>query len=51
MSENLAKVLSKREVLAGSLLKYTNVVKGWQYRYFMVDELSGYLNYYLETRS
>lgn len=69
MSENLAKVLSRRPVLAGQLHKYTNVVKGWQYRqvftgqvircpisypslsppcrYFMVDELSGFLNYYV----
>lgn len=51
MSENLAKVLSKRPILAGSLSKYTNVVKGWQYRYFMVDELSGFLNYFVTESS
>lgn len=51
MSDTLAKVLSKRPVLAGTLYKYTNVVKGWQYRYFMVDELTGFLNYYVTESS
>lgn len=51
MSETLAKVLSKRPVLAGTLSKYTNVVKGWQNRYFMVDELTGFLNYYVTESS
>lgn len=51
MSENLAKVLSPRPVLAGQLHKYTNVVKGWQYRYFRTDELTGFLNYYVTESS
>lgn len=51
MSENLAKVLSRRPVLSGQLYKYTNVVKGWQHRYFLVDELTGFFNYYVTDSS
>lgn len=32
---------------SGQLYKYTNVMKGWQYRYFMVDAHAGLLHYYL----
>lgn len=31
----------------GLLCKYTNVVKGFQYRWFVLDPKSGLLNYYL----
>lgn len=46
---NLSKVLSSncRQHLSGQLYKYTNVVKGFQIRYFVVDPQSGLLNYYL----
>ncbi|CAO1341472.1 unnamed protein product [Diamesa tonsa] len=46
--ENLSKILnSNRQPLSGQLYKYTNVVKGYQYRYFSVDPEAGILNYYL----
>lgn len=38
---------SPRQQLCGQLYKYTNVVKGWQYRWFMVDNCGGNLSYYL----
>ncbi|XP_017780686.1 PREDICTED: oxysterol-binding protein-related protein 11 [Nicrophorus vespilloides] len=37
----------KPRQFSGQLYKYTNVMKGWQYRYFMVDGSSGHLHYYL----
>lgn len=37
----------KPRQISGQLYKYTNVMKGWQYRYFMVDTSAGLLNYYL----
>lgn len=30
----------------GSLSKWTNVMKGWQYRWFVLDEHAGLLSYY-----
>lgn len=33
--------------LSGVLYKYTNVVKGWQQRWFIVDGEAGVLSYYL----
>ncbi|XP_025832138.1 oxysterol-binding protein-related protein 9 [Agrilus planipennis] len=33
-------------VMEGSLSKWTNVMKGWQYRWFVLDESSGILSYY-----
>ena len=33
-------------VMEGPLSKWTNVVKGWQYRWFVLDEISGLLSYY-----
>ncbi|KAI8426610.1 hypothetical protein MSG28_005391 [Choristoneura fumiferana] len=33
--------------LSGQLYKYTNVVKGWQQRWFAVDPETGVLSYYL----
>uniref|UniRef100_A0A2M4BZH5 Putative oxysterol binding protein n=1 Tax=Anopheles marajoara TaxID=58244 RepID=A0A2M4BZH5_9DIPT len=48
MESNLSKVLSmNRQQLSGQLYKYTNVVKGWQYRWFSVDAQEGLLSYYL----
>ena len=32
---------------SGQLSKYTNVVKGWQYRWFLLDPSTGMLHYYL----
>ncbi|XP_049805840.1 oxysterol-binding protein-related protein 11-like isoform X2 [Schistocerca nitens] len=36
-----------RHQYEGQLNKYTNVVKGWQYRWFVLNPESGTLNYYL----
>lgn len=36
-----------RHQLSGQLYKYTNVVKGWQYRWFTVDAQAGTISYYL----
>jgi len=33
-------------VMEGSLSKWTNVMKGWQYRWFVLDENAGLLSYY-----
>lgn len=38
---------TKQRQFSGQLYKYTNVMKGWQYRYFMVDANAGLLHYYL----
>lgn len=38
---------TKQRQFSGQLYKYTNVMKGWQYRYFMVDANGGLLHYYL----
>ncbi|KAJ8040051.1 Oxysterol-binding protein-related protein 9 [Holothuria leucospilota] len=32
--------------LEGPLCKWTNVVKGWQYRWFVLDQTTGLLSYY-----
>ncbi|XP_059622774.1 oxysterol-binding protein-related protein 11 [Phlebotomus argentipes] len=47
MESNLEKVLNPNRSLCGQLYKYTNVVKGWQYRWFTVDAQAGTLSYYL----
>lgn len=39
--------LSSHRPLSGQLYKYTNVVKGWQQRWFAVDPETGVLSYYL----
>ena len=36
-----------RRRFEGQLNKFTNVVKGWQYRWFILDPESGRLEYYL----
>ncbi|XP_078661676.1 oxysterol-binding protein-related protein 11-like isoform X3 [Branchiostoma floridae x Branchiostoma belcheri] len=35
----------------GQLSKYTNVMKGWQYRWFVLDPNSGVLDYYVNEES
>uniref|UniRef100_U5EM37 Putative oxysterol binding protein n=1 Tax=Corethrella appendiculata TaxID=1370023 RepID=U5EM37_9DIPT len=48
MDSNLNKVLNtNRPQLSGLLQKYTNVMKGWQYRWFTVDAQAALLSYYL----
>lgn len=32
--------------MEGALMKWTNVMKGWQYRWFVLDENAGLLSYY-----
>ena len=32
--------------MEGSLSKWTNVMKGWQYRWFVLDETAGLFSYY-----
>lgn len=39
--------LGSHRALSGQLYKYTNVVKGWQQRWFAVDPETGVLSYYL----
>ncbi|KAG8182067.1 hypothetical protein JTE90_008603 [Oedothorax gibbosus] len=36
-----------RQILEGQLYKYTNVMKGWQYRWFVVTPDTGTLEYYM----
>lgn len=48
MESNLNRVLNQsRHQMSGQLSKYTNVVKGWQYRWFTVDAHAGTISYYL----
>jgi len=53
MEPNISRVLNTgvRHPLNGILYKYTNVVKGWQYRWFTVDPRTGILSYYLYDSS
>lgn len=32
--------------MEGPLSKWTNVMKGWQYRWFVLDDSAGLLSYY-----
>ena len=32
--------------MEGPLSKWTNVMKGWQYRWFVLDDNAGLLSYY-----
>ena len=36
-----------KHILQGPLSKWTNVVQGWQYRWFVLDKTNGYLSYYI----
>ena len=38
--------VSKMATMEGPLSKWTNVMQGWQYRWFVLDENSGLLSYY-----
>ncbi|PIK45146.1 putative cytochrome P450 [Apostichopus japonicus] len=38
-----------RQKLDGQLSKYTNVVKGWQFRWFVLDPQCGTLEYYMTS--
>ena len=33
-------------ILEGPLSKWTNLIKGWQFRWFVLDDQSGILSYY-----
>lgn len=33
-------------IIEGPLSKWTNVVKGWQYRWFVLDDNAGLFSYY-----
>lgn len=35
------------QIQEGQLYKYTNVVKGWQHRWFILDPREGTLSYFL----
>ena len=35
-----------RQPLAGQLYKYTNVMKGWQYRWFVLEPNQGQFEYF-----
>lgn len=38
------------QLFEGQLSKYTNVMKGWQYRWFILDPKTGILSYYLDEK-
>uniref|UniRef100_A0A8C0GLN2 PH domain-containing protein n=1 Tax=Chelonoidis abingdonii TaxID=106734 RepID=A0A8C0GLN2_CHEAB len=38
-------------IMEGPLSKWTNVMKGWQYRWFVLDYNAGLLSYYTGRRS
>ena len=38
---------SMKQILEGQLSKYTNVMKGWQYRWFVLNPETGTLTYYM----
>uniref|UniRef100_A0A182UQ10 Gustatory receptor n=1 Tax=Anopheles merus TaxID=30066 RepID=A0A182UQ10_ANOME len=42
----IEKIPRKMAMLEGTLSKWTNVMKGWQYRWFVLDENAGLLSYY-----
>ena len=39
-------VSTSKRFVEGPLSKWTNVVNGWQYRWFVLDQNSGLLSYY-----
>uniref|UniRef100_A0A6P7GLX3 Oxysterol-binding protein-related protein 11-like n=1 Tax=Diabrotica virgifera virgifera TaxID=50390 RepID=A0A6P7GLX3_DIAVI len=45
--ESVMDLHTKQRQFSGQLYKYTNVMKGWQYRYFLVDANAGLLHYFL----
>ena len=48
-AENLpltASSTTNKRFMEGPLSKWTNVVNGWQYRWFVLDQGAGLLSYY-----
>ncbi|KAI8117469.1 hypothetical protein FF38_13358 [Lucilia cuprina] len=45
-SSNTTTVTIGAGTMEGTLSKWTNVMKGWQYRFFVLDENAGLLSYY-----
>lgn len=41
-----AAVVKMASIMEGPLSKWTNVMKGWQYRWFVLDYNAGLLSYY-----
>ena len=39
--------ISLRQITEGQLLKYTNMMKGWQNRWFVLDPHTGMLEYFM----
>lgn len=37
--------------MEGSLSKWTNMVQGWQYRWFVLDDNAGLLSYYTVSKT
>ena len=44
-NENYENIMTT-STMEGSLSKWTNVVNGWQYRWFVLDDNAGLLSYY-----
>ena len=42
----MATSTTSKRFLEGPLSKWTNVVNGWQYRWFVLDQSVGLLSYY-----
>lgn len=45
--DNLVSIEFLSQIQEGQLYKYTNVVKGWQHRWFILDPREGTLSYFL----
>jgi len=41
---------TSRRFMEGPLSKWTNVMNGWQYRWFVLDQSAGLLSYYTVGR-
>ena len=41
---------TSKRFMEGPLSKWTNVVNGWQYRWFVLDQSAGLLSYYTVGR-
>lgn len=44
--DNLFAASSNKRFMEGPLSKWTNMVNGWQYRWFVLDQNAGLLSYY-----
>ena len=47
---NFMPLFVSRQPMEGMLSKYTNVMKGWQYRWFIMDPNKGVIEYYMVSR-